>query len=290
MKINFKKIIKKFLSKFKIIDLIGIGIFFTILLVAVVFFLRRSSFVYVTLQISQGEDAFHNFWFYKPSQWYIKNLSVGMANKDAIGKTDLELVDMYYYPNQGNAYSFYVTLKVKTVFNKRTQQHSYQGQPLLIGENRVFKLSSVSVPGMIHKISDHLGSDLTKIITVRGKLENKDHEYISNDAETRFLGIRNYLSAIVEPGLTIVNSKGVVVAKILDVKKSMGYREFIYQNLLLKVADSEYQVVEMTVELTLNEVNGSYLYMEEERVLIGNVVRLPFEDFILNLTVEEIAD
>lgn len=288
MKFSFTEVSKKFLSKFKIIDWIGIGIFFAILAMATAVFLRRTSFVYVTLEISHGEDAFHNFWFYKPPHWYIQNLQTGMANKDVLGRTDLELVDMYYYPNKSNEYSLYVTLKTRTVFNKRSQQHSYQGQPLLVGEQRVFKLGSVSIPSMIHKIEDYQQDTLIKKAIVSGELKSEDHEEIEIAAETRFLGIRNYLADVIEPGLVIEDSKGKIVAEILDAKKTTGYREFIYQNSLIKVIDPERKNVQLIAELVLNEINGEYLYMEEAQILLGEIVEFPFDDFVLYLTVEKI--
>ena len=114
------KKIKKFLIKLGFIDLLGISLFFITLIIAALFFLRESSYVYVTLEISSGNNSFQNLWFYKPTDWYIQNLKLGMTDKSLLGKENLKLVDIHYYPvlNVGEQ-TVFVTLKVNAVFNKR---------------------------------------------------------------------------------------------------------------------------------------------------------------------------
>lgn len=297
---NKKKLekIKKIASQFTVIDFVGITVFLIILIVLVLFFLRKSSFAYVTLLVSKDKYAFNSLYYYKPPSWYLQNLKVGMVNKDFIGKPDLEIVDIYSYPNINDENQLYVTLKVKTVFNKRTQQHLYQGQPLLIGENRSFKLDSIYIPGDIHKISNQLDEEKNvKKIIVTGELEGKNHEKIPNfnDAEIitndiLYLGIKKYLADKIESGLTITNSKNEMIAKVIDVEKSSGYREFAYGASFLKSIDQSRQIVKLKVEVNLQKVNGKYLYMETDQVLIGKMLQLPFKDFVVYLTVEKIEN
>lgn len=293
-----KKSIKKIISSFKPIDLIGISLFLTILIILALFFLRKSSFTYVTLLVSKDRYSFNSLYYYKPPNWYLENLSIGMTNKDIIGKTDLELVDMYYYPTVGNESELYITLKVKTTFNKRSQQHSYQGQPLLIGENRAFKLSSSYIPGNIHKIENQLNKERqTKTIIVSGELESNYHEKLPNFnidkviyGEVRFFGIKNYLADKVVEGLTIYDSKNEILAKIIDVKRTTGYKEFVHKNSFVKSTDPERQIVKLTAEINLRKVNDKYLYMEADQILIGKTIQLPFENFVVYLTVEKIEN
>jgi len=281
---------RRILSGFSMIDIAGMVLFFLILVTAAAFFLRRSAFTYVTLQVSSGEDYFHNFWFYKPTDWYIQNLQIGMSSSDLLGEKNLELVDLYYYPTNTNEQSVFVTLKTKAVYNKRNQQYSYQGQPLLVGEHRIFKLGSVSIPGFIHQVSQTPKESNTKQVLVRGSLENDINEEIAHDAETKFYGIKNYLVEQIHPNIVIYNSKGEPTAKILEVKTNPGYREFIYQNYLKKVIDPDRTEVELLLDLTLQEVNGRFLYREEDRVLLGEKLILTFDNFSVLLTVEEILN
>lgn len=293
-----KKLIKKIMSSFRLIDLIGIGIFLTVLVILTLFFLRKSSFTYVTLLVSKDRYSFNSLYSYKPPNWYLENLTIGMTNKDIVGKTDLELVDMYYYPTVGNESELYITLKVKTTFNQRSQQHSYQGQPLLIGESRAFKLSSTYIPGNIHKIEDQLNKDQqTKKIIVHGELESNYHEKIPNFnidkviyGEVRFFGIKNYLADKVVEGLTIRDSKDEKLVEVTDVKKTTGYKEFVHRNSFIKTADYERQIVKLTAEINLRKVNDKYLHMEAEQILIGKTIQLPFENFVVYLTIEKIEN
>jgi hypothetical protein len=283
------KFFKKRLKKFHLIDVFGIGLFFLILAVAAIFFLRKSSYTYVTLQISKGDEAYHNFWFYKPTDWYIQNLKLGMTDKSLLGKENLKLVDIHYYPvlNVGEQ-TVFVTLKVNAVFNKQSQQYSHQGKPLLIGDHRIFQIGNVSIPGLIRDIGDDVGEVKTKKVIVKGVLENEDNEYIKNTAETRFFGIKNYLANKLEKDTGVVDSNGSVIAKILKIEKSPGYREFIYGKSLIRVTDPDRKIVNMETELVLTEVNGKYLFREENVMSLGSKLLLSFEDFDVYITVEEI--
>lgn len=290
------KRIRKKTTKLQIIDILGIGIFFIIISILAIFFLRKSSFVYLTILVSKDKYSFTSAYYYKPPDWYLENLKIGMINKDILGKSDLELVDMYYYPTAVNERELYLTLKVKTVFNRRTKQHSYEGQPLLIGEGRVFKLDSVYISGNIQEINNNLDEEKkTKTVVVTGELEGKNHETLPNfgevliqDGNMIFMGIKKYLADQINKDLTVVNSKKETVAKITNVEKNTGYREFIYNNSYIKKVDPDRQIVRLKVELTLDKVNEKYLYMKTEQILIGKKIQLPFNNFVVYLTIEEI--
>lgn len=288
---KFFKTIQKKITEFHFIDFLGISLFFIILVITAAFFLRRSDFTYVTIQVSNNKDSFHNFWFYKPPNWYVENLKIDTTDNDLLSRENLRIVDVYYYPVANTSeQAVFVTLKIRAVFNKHTQQYSYQGQPLLIGEHRIFKLGSVVIPGFISKLGDSVQAQKTKKVIVRGVVETEDNEDIENNGETRFVGIKNYLAQKLIPGTEIKDSKGRVITKILEAEKKPGYREFIYANSLTKVVDPERTKVKLVLEMTLQEINGFSLYREEERVALGEKLLLSFEDFVLYFRVEAIEN
>ena len=66
---NFKKL--------GLVDLVGLGVFVAILATAVFFFLRRASYVTVTLRISQADMLTYGLPI-----WYLDSLKPGMVQKD----------------------------------------------------------------------------------------------------------------------------------------------------------------------------------------------------------------
>ena len=77
--------------------------------------------------------------------------------------------------------------------------------------------------------------DGTVKILVEGTVENEDNEEIERDAEVRFVGVKNYFIDGVNSGSIIKNNKGKVIAEIIRIDKSAGYKEFIYNNSLIKI-------------------------------------------------------
>lgn len=288
MKIPFLKRKNKY--KFNWIDFLGVFIFFAVLFIAVSFFLRKPSYTYVTLQISKGsKDDYYNFWFYKPTDWYIENLKIGMSDSNLLGKANLELVDMYYYPvNVASEQTVFVVLKVNAVYNKLNNQYSHQGKPLLIGDHRVFQLEKVSIPGLIRSISSELPEKVTQKVHIKGVFDSENNENILQEAEMRFIGLKNFQADKVVEGLTSYNTKGEELMKITKVNKTRGYREFIYQNSIARVPDPDRTVVEFEADLTLTEVNGHFLYKEEESVVLGKMLLFSPQGLDLYFVVEDV--
>ena len=124
------------LKKFHFIDVLGIVVFFVILGVAAAFFLRKQKTVDVVLRVSESGSL--DIW-YKPPLWYLENLKPGLGETDWLGRKTIAIKDINsFYTNQANRL-FYITLTVQSAYNKRLNQYSYNGVPLLVGSYQTFK-------------------------------------------------------------------------------------------------------------------------------------------------------
>ncbi|MBT4652547.1 MAG: hypothetical protein HN981_02975 [Candidatus Pacebacteria bacterium] len=216
-----------------------------------------------------------------------------MKNKDLFKIDDLELIDILYYPNLDfkiSEQTVFVTLKVKTTFNKRNNQYLYQGQPLLVGDHHIFKIGSTVIPGVIHNINTSFFEPKTQKILVEGTLENEDNEEIERDAEVRFVGVKNYFIDGVNSGSIIKNNKGKVIAEIIRIDKSAGYKEFIYNNSLIKIIDPERKQANILLELDVSKVNNHYFYRREDKIVLGKKIPLSFDNFNIYFKIEKILD
>lgn len=274
------KFLKQFLSNW--FDLIGLGIFFAGLTIAAFFFLRKADYVTITLRISKSDQL--PTWSNPEPLWYLEHITKGLSDKDILGRTNLEVQDVYYYPNNGTEQTVFVDLLARAVYNKRTKTYTYNGSSLFVSTHQDFNISGVQVSGVIYDINHSFDHQKEKRI-VYGELEIKRNEDTIHLANTEFEGIKKYVSKKIGEGMDVKDSRGNVIAKILTVKKEPAYKTFIFGNKLTRVIDPERERVYLTVELELVRINGKDLYKQEVPVLVNSNLALEFQDFGIILTV-----
>lgn len=267
--------------------MIGVAIFLACIVLIVVAFLRRTEYVNVTLRIS-NEKTYVPYWEYNPADWFIANLKPGLADKDFLGRTNLEISNVYYYPTTGTTQTVYVTIKVRSVFNKTSGQYLYSGVPLLVGELQTFKIKGLSIQGVIREISTQDKTQEKKNFIGTGSLEMQNNENIQYPANIHYEGIRYFIANKISPGMKVLDNHGNVVAEILDVKKSPGTREFTDNGSVVTVPDSDRQKIDLTVRFTTSLIDGRYLYREEEPLILGNLFTLDFSDLTVLMTLKDV--
>ena len=267
-KIN--NLIQSYLKKQNLFDLIGVISFFLILIVAALFFLRKGQYVYVTLRVS-NDRILREGYFNRSPEWYIENLPVGLEDIDLLGKVNAEVVRVYYYPKIDVNQTVFVTLKLRSVYNQRTKQYSYNGLPVLIGGYQNININGVSMSGIVHEIGESF-IEVSKIkekkYLVTGTLETQANEIIKFTADTGFEGIKK-------------------------IKRSPARRTFISGNYLASAIDPKRENIELEMEVLTKEINGRFLYQEESPIILNTIVGFNFESFEIVMTVndfEEVED
>ncbi len=279
--------IKKRILKFHLIDLIGVAIFLACVVLIVVAFLRRTEYVNVTLRIS-NEKTFLPLWQNNPADWYIANLKEGTLDKDFLGRTNLEITKLNYYPVTNTTQAVYVTIRVRSVYNKTSNQYLYNGIPVLIGELQTFKLGGVSIQGVVIDVSASSVEPEKKSFIVKGVLETQYNEDIKYPLNIRFKGIRTFLADNVKKGMVVKDNHGNVIAEILDVKKSAGQQQFPSGDTIVSAPDPDREQVELTVRFITTQIDGRYLYREEEPLTLGHFLNLDFPDFTVFMTLMDV--
>lgn len=285
---NISELVSLLFSR-KFFDLIGVSIFVFILATAAFFFLRKKQYVYVTIRVSDSENL-NGSWYENSPEWYIANVSAGLAEKDLLGRTNVEIEDTYYYPVNDTRQEVFVILRVNAVFNDNNQQYSYDGLPLLLGTYHTFNLNGLSLGGIIQNLESDTQEKIRKDFVVTGDFETQYNEQIEFDASISYQGIKKFLSTKLNPGMSIQDSKGNQIVEVLDVKKEVAYKQFVDQGTILSIVDSEREKVSGKVRISTTEVNGKYLYRESQQILLGSVLWLDFDDFTLAMTVSDIQE
>jgi len=273
---NFDKYFTLFTKRFKGVgwlDALGVAIFFFILFSGVFFLLRRGSEVIVTMRLLERNSP--DFYFNLPRHFYVENLRPGMKETDEAGRNALEILEVFSYPTGEIYQEAYITLRVKTVFNKKTGQHSFNGKPLLNGDYYTFRLKDIVINGIIIDISDKPLVREKKAFQVEGYLDPTDHEVLTTNQEIILYkdygvtGIKNYLAEKIVPGLKMYDGKGEVIAEVISASKLPGRRSMAQNNQYFTVSDSERVEVKLTFELTAEKINDSFYFQKLTPLLIG---------------------
>jgi len=286
----------KYLSQLRWIDVVGIGIFFAILAIILFFFLRKGEYVVITLEVSQSHNPtrINITSREEPPFWYTQYLKPGLKETDGLGRTNVEVVDVYKYISSETSDIVYVSLRVKSTYNKRTNQYLYKGLPLLIGSGQSFRLQGVLVNGIVTNIdiSDFSFSGQQKEFIVTAFLHPINHSLGTDNSrsmgETIINGIPTYLSKQIQKGLLMKDNQGQVIAEIIEVTKSPATQQFIYRNSLVSVADRERVKINLKLKLIANKGNDYYYFRSRMPLIVGSRLYLNFIDFVIKPTITNI--
>jgi len=282
------------MGKFRWIDIFGISLFFLILAVASFFFLRSSEYVTITVRLFERDAP--DFEFNLPRQWYIENVQKGLKETDQLGRTVVEILDVFRYPSSIVKQEVFATLKVRSIYNKRTGQHTYNGLPLLIGEYRTFRLQRLLLSGVIVDIETKDKPREQKKFLVIGFLDPIDHEGRAPEEQVAVIdainvdGVRNFLADKIIPGLKMHDSEGVVIAEITFVNKTPGKISLIQNNRYVVVNDPDRKRVEVTIEILTEKISDDYYFQKEQALTIGEKILLTFNNLRIHPTITSVTE
>lgn len=269
-------------------NLIGLGVFFLVLTSSVFILLRKAEYATLVLKVSESGSINNT---YGTPMWYLDQLKPGFEQKDVFGRTRISILDSFSYVSNSKERVAYLTLKLLTTYDKKTEVYSYEGVSLLVGSYQSFKIKNIQLTGVIYRIENGNWKPQQKKYLVEGyinpaAIQNQD-PYV---AEVTTQGVKNYLADKITEGMEIKDSNGKIVAKIMKLRKQLSYSRFIYNDKLVSFLDPDRKKVEMTVELLTNKYGDVYLFENETPVRINENLNLNFWDFDLILTITDFQE
>lgn len=247
---------KKFSKKLHSFDIAFVALAIGIL--AIFYFAFRRQTVFITIR----------------AKMEIKNelaigYVVGDKEVDELGRTVAQIESVESYIISPNLVGVYLDIRLKTVFNPRTGVYSSKGKDILFGETITvaftksrFKGVIVDLPGLSETL--HITNKKT---TVKART-NYDSRQFSD-----IYGIPDYLADSLKAGDTVTDTRGNVLAKILDVTITPAKRTVVTSNgQPFVVDDPELKDVSYTIELESKEVYGNLYMFDFKPLLIGESI------------------
>lgn len=264
------------------IDLIGVCIFLGILSVAFFFFLRKADYAYITLRVSQSDNM--NPYSDQAPVWFIEKIQPGLKETDGLGRDNVVIEKVHRFKSSDLNQDFYVDLKVRSVYNSRTKQFTYNGSTLLIGSYQSFKLQGIQLSGVIVDVREQDTPREEKTFLVEGYVNPAYNDEQYSVANTVVDGIKNYLADTLFTGLKTVDVDGQATAEIVSIQKRPARRQFVSGSSFVSVPDPERQRVEMTLRIKGVKINDAYYYKNEAPIVVNSTIYLTFPQSNINFT------
>lgn len=271
-------------KKFSTIDFLSLFAIFFFTAIIYFFFSRKTEYLNITIRLFNQDSPEYSLDSNQPKAWYIEQIKKGKAQKNLLGETLIEIVDVYSYPN-GNIYNdVYVTLKIKAIQNKITKQYIYEGSPLLIHDIKSFKIQDLMLNGEIIDLTNKPRE--TKKFKVVFELNDRRINYdFVNSSQAMVKGVNNYIADLMIEELSIKDSNKNELVTIKKVEKKPGERIIATNNGLLSVQDPDRTQVVLETDLIAEKINNHYYYRKEEPLMVDEVIYLTFEQITVSGTI-----
>ncbi len=276
-----------FRHKNRILDFVILAFLSVVAVLFLFFILRKSEYVQVTVRVTSS-DSLRDHDYNRTPQWYLEMLKPGRSSKDLLGRPTITVEDVYYYQTYTNSDSVFVRLKVKAIYNTNTNEYSYNGNPLSVGQFTDFSVDGVLIKGVVHEIGDD-GSDDAKRTSYK---ISGEFEFLNNEKKeentVEYEGIRSYFYSNIEEDISLADSKGRKYLEIITVDKNPAYKKFPYLNTVVTALDPDRMKVSAEVIVSADMINGEPYFAGIHPMRKGEVIPFYFDTFTVYFTIYDL--
>lgn len=262
------KINKKIKDKIKntnSFDWIIIGLFISTVIVFGYIFLRRSSNIIVTVKV--GNESLYWQQWYDPSgtkNWFTNLFYEGLTEKDGLGKTKAEVLNIFSYNTAPDKTNLYLRTKLNVVYNRTSNTYSYKGVSVLIGSKIKLNLNRIFVEGLITEVEDFPEKSTREKIIVEAQIINENSTFLETS------GTKEYVAENIKIGEEIKDNNGNTIIKIIN-KKVEPAKKIVTTsngNVLLK-KDPLNKDIYLTLEINAIKYENKYFLLDDIPILVG---------------------
>lgn len=268
---KLKKIIQKYQKTTPITLLFIVSLIF-IVTFGIFLISRKKIWINVEVKISSSE-----WWWIQNNtpHWLADKIAVGDKQYDFFGQNVGEILEVrsYEWMNYNSTDSFssqknvYLNLKLKVDINKKKNQIKFLQQSVQIGKPIDLNFGSVGFPGLVTYIENIPDNRVWEEKVVEAKLL----QYIDVYPETS--GISNWRAEAIEIGSQMIDSRGNVIAEILDKKVKPAEKITVTSDgKALLISDPLKKDVLITVKIKTIKEGGTNYYLEDQKVKVGEII------------------
>lgn len=235
---------------------------------------RQSPWVTIDLKVVSNQEG-SSVELVPPANWLAGAIHAGDKEPDWDGSPKAEIIEKRLYDAGYDRSFVYLTVKLKTSYNKKTKTHTYKNRPVTAGTTLDFIFPQASVRGVITDNNpQQAGGYQEKIIAV--ELYDRRPWYAdsihvgdrTSSASAQFIEV---LSKNVRPA-----EKSTVVT---------DYGRSLEDNNRLTITGRDPTRKDITLTLRINAIedrNGFLMYRDDQRIRIGNTLWIPLPSITLS--------
>lgn len=268
------KNVRKLLSKIHWFDIAIVLIVFGVLLSFFFFFYRKAEYITIRVKVTDQEVMTA---MAVPKNSYAWQFRVGDIERDVVGRVVTEIVDIESFPVSPEHKVLYLTLRVRSTYDTRTETYAARGKTLMYGTPMRFNLNNVTFDGFVTDAPNLIHPDVKeKKYKVRASVHDVDP----------------VLANKIKVGDVVTDSTGKTLVKVMKV--TVGPTQQITADDLGNYhvrPNPIFKSVYVDLELTAKEVNGEEIVMfDDNRVIIGTAVPIISKYYVVYPTVESIEE
>ena len=258
----------KLIRRLQLFDLIVITALLLLGASFLIFFFRKSQYITVKIKVTEKNILYANS---NPPSWFVYLLKTGMQEKDGLGRISAEILDVYSYDIFPETKAAYLTLKLRTTYNKRTKEYKYKGRVVSVGEGVRTNFQQVLLEGLIVEVEDLAPPFEESFLEVECQLMDL--------AFWETTGVDSFIGEAISVGDKIYDSSGNVMAEVLEKKvlpakkNTFDDRGNVYQRF-----DPRKKDIYLKLRLKIKKINNEYYFFDDVGVKVGKTLPLNFEN------------
>ncbi|OGY16041.1 MAG: hypothetical protein A2785_02630 [Candidatus Chisholmbacteria bacterium RIFCSPHIGHO2_01_FULL_49_18] len=271
----------KMLTTIDLIAIIGVLLF---LLGFYIFFRRETRTITIRLKVTDENVLYADT---QPRSEYAHSFQIGDVEKDELGRTIAEIVNVDMYDYDEKTKVVYLDVALKTLYNPRKQAYSLRGKKITFGETFTFDFNKVHANALVIDSPDlnREGDIKSGKIIVRAQFRQEFKEF------SDVYGVPEYIANAIKPGEEVTDSNGRVLAKVISVEVFPATRTSeTSSGQIIAAKDPVLKDVFCTIELTTREVNGDIYMFDYVPVKIGQKIPLNLQHLSVFPTIIEIIE
>jgi hypothetical protein len=267
-----KKLIK-FFKKFKLFDILIITLFLILTVAFFVFFFRQSKYLTIKLKVSEKNILYS--WS-TPPFWFANLFKPGMKGKDGLGRTNVEILDVYSYESAPANKAVYLTLRLRATYNTRSQEYIYEGTPLAVGDGLRINFGEIIAEGLVVE-ADNLKNPYEETFL---EIDTQYFNFNVNNLNSVFsetTGIEPFVADSVKIGDQVLDSSGKVMAEVIG-KEVLPAKKNTFDdkgNVYLKF-DPRKKDLFLRLKIRVKKINNEFYFFDDVRIKVDQILPLHF--------------
>lgn len=274
---------KLLLRKITLFDWIFIVLSAIALVFFYLFFKRDVTYITARFKVTDENILYATS---SPGNEFASSFRVGDTEKDELGRTISEIVGVEAYKTIPEQQKIYLDIKLKAIYNPRTNQYTVRGKNILFGESLTFSFTKVRFKALVVDFPGFRdqADEETKKTIVKTQVRHESRGF------SDVYGVPSFLADAVNKDDEVIDSKGNVLIKVIDKTVKPARRLVVNNSGQPFIVDDPYlKDVYYTLEISTREINGATYMFDYIPVLINSVVPMNFKSVSVWPTITEIV-